>query len=747
MDPSQYPNVRRDDQVIDQLHGVSIPDPYRWLEDPDSEETKAFVDAQNKLTGSVLEQCSSRSNFKELFEELYNYERFGVPFRKGDRYYYSHNTGLQAQNVIYTLNSLDDPEPKIFIDPNKLSEDGTVALMQYAFSDNGNLVAMTFSSGGSDWRTVTVSKIDPATGERTELPDHLEHVKFSSLAWTHDNLGFFYNSYDAPETTDAGTETGKNENQQLRYHVLGRPQSEDPTVLAVPDEPEWMIGSSISHDGKHLLLSIAAGCEPTNRLWIVNLENVPRDAEGALDFSSFDFHKGSTPLPTSKLVDNFDASWDYVGSTDQGEWTLQTNLNAPRYKLVRGNPTNGTAPETWPEMISEHPKDVLQWASRLKGDAMVTCYLKDVKSTLQLRNFSSGDVIKELSLPGIGSVGGFSGSRKFTEFFYSFTGFTEPGAQYRCVADAEDITPVLFRRVATKFNPDNFETRQVFVPSKDGTKSPMFLIHRKGRKFTGDAATLLYGYGGFNISLEPSFSVARLCWLLAFDGVMAIANIRGGGEYGIEWRNAGSLGNKQNVFDDFIACAEYLHEEKISSPATLAIQGGSNGGLLVAACVNQRPDLFACGLAQVGVMDMLRFKLFTIGHAWCTDYGDVDNEEHFNWIIQYSPLHNVAVPSGGTKQYPAVLLTTGDHDDRVVPLHTHKLLAQLQHVFTSENGDGETSASSLQRNPLLARVEVRAGHGAGKPTKKIIEEASDMFGFAAGVMGAEWKYSKTDSEK
>jgi prolyl oligopeptidase len=748
-DPTAFPTVRRDDQVIDSMHGVNIPDPYRWLEDPDSDETKAFVDAQNALSNSFFDQCTSRPKFKSLFEQLFNYERHGLVFRKGNRYYYSHNTGLQAQNVIYTLNSLDDPEPKLFIDPNTLSEDGTVALMQYAFSDDGNYVAMATSSGGSDWRTVTVSKINQETGERTQLPDVLNNVKFTSLSWTHDNLGFFYNSYTPPSTTDAGTETDKNQNQQLRYHIIGQlDQSKDATVLAIPEEPDWMIGSSVSHDGKHLILSVSAGCEPTNRMWIVNLEkDIPKSGEdngsgGALDFSSFDFHTGTAPLPLNKVIDNFNASWDYIGSNEEtGKWVLQTNLNAQRYKLVHGT-TGGldasSSPETWEELIPEHPKDVLQWASRLKGDFMVTCYLKDVKSSLQLRKFSTGEVIKELELPGIGSVGGFSGSRKQSEFFFSFTSFTEPGAQYR-VEDPSNPSPVLFRRVSVKFEPEEFETKQVFVPSKnDGTLVPMFLIHRKGKKFTkGDDPVLLYGYGGFNISLEPSFSISRMCWLLAYDGVMAIANLRGGGEYGTGWRDDGSRSKKQNVFDDFISCAEYLHNEKISTPATLAIQGGSNGGLLVAACINQRPDLFQVGLAQVGVLDGIRFKRFTIGHAWCTDYGDVDVEEEFGWIVKWSPLHNVTVPVQGntdddsTGQYPAILLTTGSHDDRVVPLHTHKFLAQLQYVL----GNGG------QRNPLLARVEVRAGHGAGKPTKKIIEETSDMLSFAAEVMGAEWKYN------
>ena len=767
VDPASYPPVRRDTSVVDTLFDTQIPDPYRWLEDPDSPETAEFVAQQNKLTDEILSQCSTRDQFKSLFEDLYNYERYGLPFRKGDRYYYSHNSGLQAQNVIYTLDSLEDPNPKVFIDPNTLSEDGTVALMQYSFSEDGNRVAMAFSSGGSDWRTVKVSEIDQETGERKELAsDELHNVKFTSLAWTHDNLGFFYCSYTAPDTTDAGTEVTKNENQQLRYHVIGRPQEEDATVLALPEEPEWMMGAEISHCGRYLILTISSGCEPSNRLWIVNLDSdIPRattsttSTEQALDFSSMDFHTGSNPLPIHKLVDDFKASWDYIATTEEGDWVLHTNHNAPRYKVVKiknpcavtnsndsGNDSitiTANGDETWKEIVPEHPKDVLQWASRLKGDVMVTCFLSDVKSVLQLRTLSNGSVVRNLELPGIGSVAGFSGSRKYDEFFFQFVGFTQPGAQYRCTANAPDAPPTLFRRIETKFDPDVFETKQVFVPSsKDGTKVPMFIIHRKGLALTGTAPTLLYGYGGFNISLEPSFSVSRMCWLLAYDGVMAVANLRGGGEYGRAWRDAGSLHNKQNVFDDFHSCAEFLQEQQYCSPSTLAIQGGSNGGLLVAACVNQRPDLYAVGLAAVGVLDMLRFSLFTIGAAWCTDYGDPQKkEEDFKYILKYSPLHNVAVPGGGTRQYPAVLLTTGDHDDRVVPLHTFKMLAQLQYVLGGGGGgDGETV--SAQKNPLLARIEVRAGHGAGKPTSKVIAETSDMFSFTAACMGATWALGK-----
>lgn len=637
------------------------------------------------------------------------------------------------------MDSLEGDHPsKVFIDPNTLSEDGTVALSSYSWSECGDFVAMAFSTGGTDWRTVNVHKVDQESGERQQLGDELQHVKFTSLAWTHDSRGFFYNAYAPPNTSDAGTETDKNANQQLRYHIVGRPREEDPTVLAIPEHPEWMIGASVSHDGRYLILTISSGCEPTNRLWAVDLEEVPRDSSGALDFSSVDFYNGTRRLSLLKIVDDFRASWEYLGSGLNGEWTLLSNLDAPRYKLVRGNVMSAVANAgraSWEEVVAEHEKDVLQWVVRLEGNCMVCCFLSDVKSVLHLRDFASGELIKDIRLPGIGSVSGFSGNRKSSEFLYSFVSFTEPQAQYRGDAkEASSFESVLYRRISLnltpQLEPDLFETHQYFVPSADGTKIPMFVTCRRGMELSGDAPTLLYGYGGFNISLEPSFSVARLCWLLAYDGVVAVANLRGGGEYGTEWRDAGSLGNKQNVFDDFQACAEWLQKANYCSPKTTVIQGGSNGGLLVAACINQRPDLFACGLAQVGVMDMLRFKHFTIGHAWCTDYGDVDDPEAFSTILRYSPLHNVVRPKSG--QYPALLMCTGDHDDRVVPLHTYKLLAQLHHVLGNEGG--------TQTNPILARIDVKVGHGAGKPTQKIIEEVSDMLSFAATAVGAEWKY-------
>lgn len=733
VEPSEYPASRRDEACVEELHGVAVADPYRWLEDPDSPETAAWVDAQNRLTAGVLAQCGTRANFKDLFTKLYDYEKFGTPYKKGSRYYYSHNSGLQNQYVIYSQGSLDG-EARVLIDPNTLSEDGTVALGGQAFSEDGSLYAYMLSSGGSDWRTIHLKRIDQETGEATDVEGEvLDHVKFSGITWTHDNKGFFYCRYNEPKTSDKGTETDINLGQQLMYHVLGTPQSQDVTILQDPQHPTWMFGSEVTHDGRYLLISVSNGCEPVNKLWYVDLEEaIPRDpASGALDFKDFDFATGSRALPLVKLIDDFKAAWDYLGS-DGTTITLHTNAEAPRYRVVRGDmAAAGSFLDSCTDLLPQHDKDLLQWCCLLKGGTLVACYMRDVVSALQLHSWESGELIKPVAMPGIGSVGGFSGNHKGTEWFFSFTSFTEPGAIYRADGLGE---PALFRRIATTgFSPDDFETKQVFAPSKDGTKVPMFIVHKKGLQLDGSNPTLLYGYGGFNVSLEPGFSVSRMCWMLAYNGVYAVANLRGGGEYGIEWRAAGSCHNKQNVFDDFQSCAEYLHSAGYSSPRTLAIQGGSNGGLLVAACANQRPDLFQVVLAQVGVMDMLRFHRFTIGHAWVTDYGSPDNEEDFGYLIKYSPVHNVARPAADG-QYPAFMITTGDHDDRVVPLHSHKLTATLQHVLAG-------SPDAPQRNPLLTRIEVKAGHGAGKPTAKIIEETSDMMAFAAACIGAKWAHS------
>lgn len=716
------------------LHGVSVADPYRWLEDPDSEETKAFVEAQNEVTNEVLESCESRKQLKELLTKAFDYPKFGTPWKQGDRYFYFHNSGLQQQYVLYTQASLA-AEPTVVLDPNTLSADGTVALSDTSFSLDGKLMAYSTSSGGSDWCTIQVLRLED-DGSTTQLEDSLKDVKFSSLAWTHDGSGFFYNRYPKPkEGVDLGTETDSNTNQMLCFHLLGTPQEEDPVVLALPEHPTRMIGASVTDDGRYLILHVSEGCLPANMLWYVDLKTLPTTPSGAPDFTPYDFHKGSNPLPIVKLVDEFIASFSVIAN-DGTTFYIKTNLEAPRYRVVKTDVSEPGQASSWPDIVPQHPKDVLKSAVALQGDNLVLKYLSDVKSVLQLHRLTTGELVQPFPLPGPGTITSVSGSRHHPELFFSFQSFTDPGSTYHVpIISTLPVTPALLRRTQLNIshNPEDFVTQQVFVTSKDGTKVPMFIVHPKGLELQAEPPqpTLLYGYGGFNVSLEPSFSITRLAFMKAYGGVFALANLRGGGEYGTAWRDAGSCSNKQNVFDDFQACAEYLIKGGYSSPGKLIIQGGSNGGLLVAACANQRPDLYGCVLAQVGVMDMLRFHKFTIGHAWMTDYGNPDKEEDFSYIFPYSPLHNVRTPAGGSKQYPAMILATGDHDDRVVPLHSFKLISELQHSLAG-------SPDSPQRNPLLIRVEVRAGHGAGKPTDKVLQESADLLAFAAKCTGAKW---------
>lgn len=692
-----------------------------------------IVAAQNKVTDGVLAQCQNRAPFKKLLTRMMDYPKYGCPFKRGDRYYYFHNTGLQAQYVLYTQATLEG-EARVLLDPNTLSTDGTVALGRQKFSDDGKLMAFELSTGGSDWKTVQVLRVEE-DGSPTWLPDKLDHVKFSSLCFTMDGKGIFYNCYEPPskDGVDLGTETDINLNQQLRYHQLGTPQEEDPVVYAIPEFPDNMIGAQTTDDGSYLLMTISSGCLPTNKLYYVDLRKLKRqEGTGVIDFAAYDFYKGAEKLPVVKLVDNFDASYDYVAN-DGAIFTFQTNLDAPRYRLVRTE-LSGESPASvaWEDLLAQHEQELLESAVPLAGELMVVEYLRDVRSVLQLRSLATAELVEELELPGLGAVQSFSGRRKDSEFFFSFTSLVEPGATYRVDVSSGRAETSLFRRVEIEgYSADDFVMEQLFVKSADGTSVPMFVAHRRGLPLDGSSPCHLYGYGGFNISLSPYFSCSRAAFMKGVDGVYCSANLRGGGEYGVSWRDAGSLGNKQKVFDDFQACAEHLIESGYTSSNKLFINGGSNGGLLVAACVNQRPDLYAAAVAQVGVMDMLRFHKFTIGHAWTKDFGDPDDPEQFKFLLPYSPLHNVALPTNG--QYPAMMLTTGDHDDRVVPLHSHKLIATLQYA-AAQRGDGE----GQQLNPLITRIDVKSGHGAGKPTQKVIEEVSDMYGFVTGVMGVKW---------
>lgn len=702
-----YPEARRDENKVDDYHGVKISDPYHWLEDPDCEETQMFVAEQNKLTMAFLDQCAVRESFQQRLTELYNYPKYSCPYKRGDRYFYFHNEGLQNQDVLYVQDSLNSPA-SVFFDPNALSEDGTVALKMGRLSEDCEYFAYGLSSAGSDWVTVRFLKAD----DLSELPDVLERVKFSCLAWTHDAKGIFYNCYPRQDGKADGTETTTNLNQKLFYHVIGSSQSEDVLVAEFPDNPKWHSSLTVSDDGRYAVLSITEGCEPVNRLWYCDLQQLPNGITGV--------------LPWVKLVDTFEAQFTYITNEDS-LFTLRTNLGAPRYRLIT---IDLTKPERthWNTLIPQHEKDVLGFVECVNQRHLLVNYVHDVKDILQLYELQTGKLIRDLPLD-VGTVTGLSCKKKHHDFFYKFTSFTTPGIIYHCDLSAADPEPTVFRQVEVKgIDTSDYQTTQVFYPSKDGTQIPMFLVHQRGIKKDGSHPVFLYGYGGFEHSIQPHYNTAYLLFIRHLGGILAIANIRGGGEYGQTWHKAGTLGNKQNCFDDFQRAAEYLIQQNFTSASRIAINGASNGGLLVAACVNQRPELFGCAVMEVGVMDMLKFHKFTIGHAWTTDYGCSDDPEQFQWLIKYSPLHNLPQCNGPV--FPALLLLTADHDDRVVPLHTLKYVATVQHTV---------GRNPAQKQPLLVRVDTKSGHGAGKPTAKAILEDTHIFSFIAHTLGLQWR--------
>ncbi|MEQ8384017.1 MAG: prolyl oligopeptidase family serine peptidase [Coleofasciculus sp. A1-SPW-01] len=679
--PLNYPTTRQADQV-DDYHGTNVADPYRWLEDPDSDETKAWVEAQNKVTFGYLEDIPQRESLKQRITKLWNYEKYGIPYKEGNRYFYFKNDGLQNQSVLYTLTSLDG-EPRLLIDPNTLSEDGTIALSGIAISDDGNRMAYGLSTSGSDWQEWKVRDVE--TGE--DLSDHLKWVKFSGASWTTDNQGFFYSRYDEPN--DATKLEDANYYHKLYYHKLGTDQSDDLLIYHRPDQKEWMFNGSVTEDGHYLIIYVSQGTDPKNLVFYKDLQ---------------------TPdSPIVELISEFEANFSLIDNDGSIFW-VQTDLDAPRGRVIAIDIHN-PGRENWQEIIPQ-AEETLEDVGVLNNQ-FVADYLKDARSSIKIFDLN-GAFVREVELPGIGSAGGFGGKRYDTETFYVFTSFTTPATIYRY--DMVTGERSLFRQPTVDFDPTQYETRQVFYRSKDGTQVPMFITHKKGLTLDGNNPTYLYGYGGFNISLTPSFSISNLVWM-EMGGVYAIPNLRGGGEYGEDWHQAGIKLNKQNVFDDFISAAEWLIENHYTRPQKLAIGGGSNGGLLVGACMTQRPDLFRAALPSVGVMDMLRFHKFTIGWAWCSDYGSPENQEEFKALYAYSPLHNL---KPGTA-YPATLITTADHDDRVVPAHSFKFAAALQ---AAHSGD----------NPVLIRIETKAGHGAGKPTAKIIEEIADKWAFLLRVM-------------
>lgn len=673
----KYPDAKKVEQ-IDEYHGVKVADPYRWLEEEHSDDTKAWIEAENKITFGYLETIPERGRIKDRLTALWDYERFGIPFKRGGRYFYSKNDGLQNQSVLYWLTSLQDEMPKLLLDPNKLSDDGTVALTGYDITEDGKLMAYGLSASGSDWQEWRVREID--TGK--DLPDVIKWVKFSGASWTHDGKGFFYSRYDEPKEGEALK--GSNYFQKLFYHKLGTPQSDDQLVYERKDQKEWGFGGQVSDDGRYLIIGVWKGTERKNLIFYKDLQ-----------------------APDSKVVElipEFEAQYDFIDN-DGTTFYFRTDLAAPKGKVISLD-INNAGRGNWKEIIPEVTATLRQVSS--VGGRLIALYLKDAYSTVAVFEMG-GKLAETVKLPGLGTVGGFGGRRSDSETFYSYTSFIEPGTVFRYDASAGSSS--IYKKPKVDFDAEKYETRQVFYKSKDGTKVPMFITSKKGLTLTGQNPTYLYGYGGFDIPITPTFSIANAVWM-EMGGVLAVANIRGGGEYGKEWHNGGRKLNKQNVFDDFIAAAEFLIENKYTSTPKLAIGGGSNGGLLVGACITQRPELFGAALPAVGVLDMLRFHKFTIGWAWTSDYGSADNPEEFKVLHGYSPLHNV---KAGAK-YPATMITTADHDDRVYPAHSFKFAAALQEAQSGPH-------------PVLIRVETKAGHGAGKPTSKQIEEAADRWAF------------------
>ena len=647
----------------------------------DSPATKKWIEAENKITYDYLASIPERPKINERLTALWNYEKYGVPFHEGGRYFFGKNTGLQNQSVIYTASALPG-EPRELLDPNTLSKDGTVALSGYAVPDDGKLFAYGLETAGSDWQEWKVRDIE--TGK--DLSDDLKWVKFSSASWSHDGSGFFYSRYDEPK---GGGEQLKETNyfQKLYYHKIGTPQSADELVYERKDHKDWLFSGEVTEDGAYLIITVSHGTDPKNQVFYKDL-----------------LHPDAKVV---ELLNKQDAAYNFVGNEGNLFW-FQTNLEAPKGRIIA---IDVQSPEEIKEVVPEG-SDTLQSVS-LVGNLFIANYLKDAHSLVRLFEIS-GKAAGEISLPGLGTASGFTGKRKDTETFYSYTSFTEPPTIYRYDIKSGQSTALF--RPKVDFKSDDYTTEQVFYKSKDGTRVPMFLTYKKGLEKNDKNPTLLYGYGGFDISITPSFSPRDAVWL-EMGGVYAVANLRGGGEYGEEWHLAGTKERKQNVFDDFIAAGEWLIANHYTSTPKLAISGRSNGGLLVGACLTQRPDLWGATLPGVGVMDMLRFQKFTIGWAWASDYGSSDNAEEFKALYKYSPLHNVK-----PAKYPPTLITTADHDDRVFPGHSFKFAATLQ---AAQKGDA----------PILIRIETRAGHGAGKPTTKQIEDVTDQWSFLVKNLG------------
>ena len=679
-----YPETKKLDLVEEQF-GVNIADPYRWLENDvrEDKDVAAWVSQQNTVTNAYLDTLKGREKLAERMPAFFNYERFGLPRNRGDKYFYTKNDGLQNQSVLYVRDGLDGTAKEL-IDPNGWASDGATALAGWVPSGDGSMLVYSVQDGGSDWRTVKV--LDVASGK--VLTDEIEWVKFSGLSWVG-NEGFLYSRF--PEPKEGAEFQSLNVNQAVYYHKVGTPQSADILVYATPGAPKVGHSAEVTADGQWAVITSSLGTDEKYEVSVINI--------------------GKGDWTPKKLISGFENEWQLIDSVG-GNLYFLTNKDAPRLRIVRFDMDNLDAAPT--EIVAE--QDATLAGGSIVGDRIIVSYLENAKSLAKMVTLD-GEAAGDITLDSIGTARGFGGKPGNSETFYSFSGFSQPGAVYRLDTATGETT--VFSQPELAFNPDDYTARQIFYPSKDGTKIPMFIVHRKDLDLSKGAPTLLYGYGGFNISLTPGFSPTRLAWMEA-GGVFAMANLRGGGEFGKVWHDGGRLQNKQNVFDDFIAAGEYLVDQGITGKGQLAIEGRSNGGLLVGAVTNQRPDLFAAGHAAVGVMDMLRFDRFTAGRYWVDDYGYPAKEADFKNLLSYSPYHNI---KNGT-DYPAVIISTADTDDRVVPGHSFKYTAALQ---AAQTGDA----------PKLIRIETRAGHGSGKPTDKIIEEFSDIYAFLAHHTGLE----------
>ena len=677
-----YPETKKD-YTTDNYFGTRIADPYRWLENDTSTETKNWVDEENKITQNYLEQIPYREDIKNRLTEIWNYPKESAPFKAGEYYFFTKNDGLQNQSVWFIKKGLEGKE-ELFLDPNKLSADGTASVSLLGFSHDKKYIAYSIAQSGSDWSNIYVMEV----ASKTKLADELKWTKFSGAAWKGD--GFYYSRYDEP--TKGMELSGANKFQKVYFHKLGEAQTADKLIFEDNTNPNLYFGADVTEDEHFLVLYASAGTSG-NALYYQDLTSLNNKIES--------------------LVKGFENNHSVI-TNDGDKLLINTDLNAPNKQVVLVDPKNSD-PKNWQKIIPES-KLALEGASS-GGGFLWASYLKDASTNIVQFDLS-GNKIKDVKLPDIGTVGGFGGYKDDIEFFYSFTNFTTPGTSYRY--DIKQGESTLYKKSALKFNTDNYETKQVFYPSKDGTKVPMFMVYKKGIKLNGDNPVFLYAYGGFQISLTPTFSLSRMLFL-EHGGIYAQPSLRGGSEYGEAWHKAGMLEKKQNVFDDFIGAAEYLIKEKYTNPDKIAISGGSNGGLLVGACITQRPELFKVALPAVGVLDMLRYHKFTVGWGWAVEYGTSDQKDDFDYLIKYSPLHNIKIGVN----YPATLITTADHDDRVVPAHSFKFAATLQEKYKGEN-------------PMLIRIDKKAGHGAGKPTKKLIEEATDIWSFVFQNLEMKW---------